>query len=611
MISKLTALYRKLELIFDNRIMCCLLWLVASAVLFIWATITPPFQSPDEIAHFYKAQSILLDPWIADENTARVSHKIENPLVYAEGLGKLPFKPSNQLTSSEVLGLRDFRWLERGDASPGYTVYHSTAAQYPPFYYTLVVRLSEPLRQIFNLAPYESFYVYRYITCFLAILFWTIAAIRLKALLNRPGLAWSLTAIMILVPTNAFISASVNPDSILNPLSAWLFIELYRSIVKSELKSQLLSALLACTILLTKPSAVFVLIAFAAVCMLLMFFTRNWKSGFSTALLVTTGAAAGYFSFYPHLAANFIGTKTPMLLGEYLNNFFDTRLTYLKHQFWGQFGWLDFGLSEDTFNKLELLLQLNFIAALFCCRSFRLVYSAILSFFSMCAVLLLMEYYLLTNSDIGPMLQGRYAFTALIGIAMVTYHRIYPLRWAFLLMLCYANFQGYQESFSRYYADDNFKLSAALPFTSRSIEELRNRQVPERILHVNQNHRWDFQNLDIGGIEAVRKKDSHLEIIGWSLASESVSPEIFIEMPVTPVNSSTERTERGDVRKKFGSAYGFSGFTIRLEFSSPEKAEIARSTFCIAESEDGVLKGISASSRYGSCKSAWKPDKQN
>jgi hypothetical protein len=578
-------------------------------LIFTWATIVPPFQSPDEIAHLYRAQSIINQPWAVSGDIVEISKRFENPLLSAPGLSKLPFRPDLQLYSSEVLAIRDYPWLAHRFSDPEGTVaYQTTAGSYPPIYYLLVFLFAELLIFIFKTLPYESFYLYRYVSCGISLFFWFLVYRRVNPLFKEAAQGILIVAAILLIPTNLFISSTINTDALFVPLSLLLFVEIFRAVAHKQRFSTLICGPIAAALILTKPAAMFVLGAFAISFALLVIIKSYWRSGLIVASLCTFFSAAAYLSFYPLIEYKFLGVGTPIAALDYIKMLW-SRSWDLYRQIWGAFGWLDYYLEDQTYGFIAGLLLLNLFGFVFwrSRRNLDFEYASFFSILTLGMTSALMELYLLNNSSIGIMLQGRYLFPSALGLSILFAHRFLFLKLFFILLLLYANYQGLSAAVMRYYVNDYQKLAAAIPFSSSSLKQLRETKY-EWGLSYNQGLKWKFSEGHIGLIEFIKAEGDILMVGGWiNFSDHHKSPIINIETPVTPLTTSISRIERLDVQRILGPEIGHTGFLVQMKFSSPKKAKIAHKNICFAVNDGVNVKGIAFSTESDSCRSSWRP----
>jgi hypothetical protein len=319
-------------------------FLLTWAFFSAWGVLRPPFQSPDEFAHYIRVQSAPYQPWIGLDSMVTVSAGDLSPLIANGKLHQLPFHAGQRLNRREVWELKNATWPNNSAASQT-TEAETSAARYPPLYYDCLYFIGHPLTHLLALSPYDSHYLYRLITALLAALLWVIVYISLDGIgLERPH--WPLLLMVVLNPMLAFMSSGINPDAWVYPLVALGMVYALRFLRESRGWGNALMVLSVAP--LVKQPALFIQPAIFVIAIIYSIirwhkgtFTKQYLLGALGLLLLPT--AIYYFSFHwfspPGLAEPAQMPDLP--LPDYLSGL-AARSSFFFKMYWGYLGWLDY-----------------------------------------------------------------------------------------------------------------------------------------------------------------------------------------------------------------------------------------------------------------------------
>ena len=458
------------------------LTLVASALfayLSCWALIRPPFQTPDEPQHHLRATSILLHPWFAGPSRFALDARYVSPLaIYQpQPIAKLPFYPNERLTAAEIAQIKATPWNREWVLEPFERIY----ASYPTLFYLSLFAIAQPITEWLDLTPYQSSFIYRFVTAGLAAVLWTAVYARLRqTAATRPIAGW-IVALVILNPMVAFMSSGVNPDAVSFPLSTLAILAVWQVLTRGIHRGRALAWLLAAA--LVKPSAGALFIGLASG-VAALWVARRWRVTrrlvddtepdhaqmsqtwhmWPALLVILQAAIVAAWAFYlwsPLLFADQQGSH------DSLRAYLTTRMHgigTLAIELWGKLGWLDYQIGDRWYVLLYVLVAIN--VACVCWRPRRpLAFAAFAGavFVAFAAVTLAGEFSYLTQA--GYTLQGRYFLPAVVGLAApVLSHRVPVARYALLAGVIAVNLLLVRQTVSRYYADGWSGVHQALPF---------------------------------------------------------------------------------------------------------------------------------------------------
>ncbi len=437
-----------------------LLFTVIFLYLGLWALVKPPFQAPDEFAHFVKALSFPEAPWATPIRNLGVRDKYLAPLVDFPLLHQIPFHPERKFTAEQIEKMQNMTWPEH--VTDEVKLRDSSAHSYPAIYYAALFISGESLTKLFRLTPYQRHYVYRLLSCALAAMLWVLVFAAMGSLPHR----FELLMLTVLNPMLGFISSAINPDALIFPLCSLAMIYSYQVLVYDrKLWKAFTSVVLAC---LVKPAGLILIPCIACVAVLSAFFRRKNVAFTAFALrsaLLTVGVwLIVHFGFYYWSPPTMTGAPRPMLLQEYILAL-GPRLDGFFHMYWASFGWLDYGLPRAFYTATLVFVVLHLVSlAGYWRRLEQRQYILFMLAFALlyCGGVLAGEFHFI--SKVGYTIQGRYFIPVALGFSFMTLH---PLRWLrslSLLFLLLMNAVAIWETTVRYYGD-NWELALTiLPF---------------------------------------------------------------------------------------------------------------------------------------------------
>jgi hypothetical protein len=456
-----------------------------AAVLFLyfvlWALLRPPYQTPDEVQHHLRATSVLRHPWVAGAGEWTLDPRFTNPLALwtPPSLDKLFFDTSERLTLAEIAALERIPW-PAADGRPGPETFQRAIASYPTLYYWPVFLLGEGLTRGLHLSPYQSTYAYRIVSAALAAILWGAVYLVMRRVLspdadadastnaNDTSLTALLVGFLVLNPMVPFMSSGINPDAVNVPL-ATLSILLVWQVMSTGAGARLACLALVATAL-TKPSGLQMIPAFAAAGAAL------WALGHVTferlrlaAATIGVAAAIAWCGFYAWSPPRFVGG--PPIVARW-PTYLTTRwleLPWTWQTYWGTLGWLEYTAPVIWYHLLAALTVISLFCVLLRPRAHtpRLFagYAAIF-LVAFLAVTLAGEFFYLPTA--GYFLQGRHLLPASLGLTGLMWHRVRPVRLAFLAVLIVMNVLLLHQTVLRYYTRGWSAVVSALPFAGAS-----------------------------------------------------------------------------------------------------------------------------------------------
>ena len=433
--------------------------LFAGIVVYLafWMVLKPVLQSPDEPQHLLRANSVLKQGWRDPPAELKLDPRFANAVVLqpTSALMGLFFDRTHQLDAAQIDELKQ---VSR-------TIPHMPAfvrtplTTYPAGYYGTVFALAEAVSAPVHATPYQSIYLYRTWTVLLAAGLWVLVYRALRQLPDTAERSGAILALLLLNPTLAFVTSSVTPDSVNNPLAALGILLTYRVAVTGKHPWPATIALVACA--WTKPSALLVFGAIAGSSVLVWRVNRLPVSHLgAVALAVGRAIVISVFGFYAWSPPRFVaGPPITLTLNGYLDVFWD-RLPDVWVSYWGKLGWLDYAAPAGWYQLLAVLVVLNIVFASRHGVPGFARFGAVV--FGLYLVLMMVgEFRLLRVA--GYNFQGRHLFPAMIGMCALTQH---PKRWAWVALLVGVgalNVALMHESVMRYYAGDWLLVWRSLP----------------------------------------------------------------------------------------------------------------------------------------------------
>jgi uncharacterized membrane protein len=174
----------------------------------IFLVLTPPFQAPDEINHFYRAYQIADRHLIAEQRDQRVGGEIPQSLVSLASDFRWLTWTASQGTSASYIWHKFETPLDAGNRQ---FVDFPNTAMYSPVSYAPQAAVLWYLKP-FQLSPLSLFYWTRLAT----LIFWVFALYFTIQIL--PVYKWAFT-LLAMLPTSVFINMSISADVVTNALA--------------------------------------------------------------------------------------------------------------------------------------------------------------------------------------------------------------------------------------------------------------------------------------------------------------------------------------------------------------------------------------------------------
>jgi 4-amino-4-deoxy-L-arabinose transferase-like glycosyltransferase len=200
---------------------------VATLNAVAWSLITPPFQVPDEQAHFAYVEQLARGHSLPSSGSQEYALDEVQALVSLE-VGRVSFQPQHGTIASRALQRRLEVQLERAKArTPGATGAAGTAATQPPLYYALEA-IPYELGSSGNVL--DQLALMRLLSAAMAGLTALFTFLFLREVLpSTPG-AWTVGGLGVaFMPGLAFICGAVNPEAMLCAVAAAIFYCLARA----------------------------------------------------------------------------------------------------------------------------------------------------------------------------------------------------------------------------------------------------------------------------------------------------------------------------------------------------------------------------------------------
>lgn len=184
------------------------------AIIFggLFAFITPPFQVPDEVNHFYRAYQISEGNFVSIKQNGRVGGYVPESLVlFADTYKKLPYNSYSKVNNEYIRNTKKIPLQADKVVFKDFpnSAYYSPVSYIPQSITIFVLRS-------FNCSPFYLLYISRLLT----LAFWIIVVyIAIKIM---PFQKW-LLAFLALLPMSLSINSSISADVVTNGLS-FLFI---------------------------------------------------------------------------------------------------------------------------------------------------------------------------------------------------------------------------------------------------------------------------------------------------------------------------------------------------------------------------------------------------
>jgi uncharacterized membrane protein len=195
---------------------------LAAALFFglLWVFLIPPFQSPDENAHFFRSWTLAQGNIVLEQAKDEAGHTVLGAYL-PRSVAALPERLDYQLVMRNPFAKFDFRhfWkyilTEDFNAGSGESVYQDISSNYSPICY-LPQTAGIAIGRIFRLSPLGCFYLARVVVLlsYIVLIFMALKVLPVGKHIMMP---------LALLPMALGIAASLSSDVVLNGV-AFLFI---------------------------------------------------------------------------------------------------------------------------------------------------------------------------------------------------------------------------------------------------------------------------------------------------------------------------------------------------------------------------------------------------
>ena len=274
-----------------------------------------------------------------------------------------------------------------------------------------------------------------------------------------PGQRWFALAVCIGNPMVAFLSSSVSPDALHDPLVAVAIVSGGLALSEGRRRGELFVALALAS--LVKFSAVMMAALLGAGVTLVLLRRLSWRDAADRVRPVVAVGVLLYLGVAMWNPLVMYGTPMVLNLADYWE-----RLTSLGwHRwvsFWGRPGWLDYEAPDVYYVAIAWILLVAAVLALpRLVRAWhRAPFAPVVTLVCVALVALTLagEYAYLQRA--GLTFQGRYVLPIMVGVAVLLLSSWRPARWAFLIVLLALHIALVRQSVVRYDGDaDTWKAS--------------------------------------------------------------------------------------------------------------------------------------------------------
>lgn len=175
----------------------------------IMAVIVPPFQTPDELAHYYRGYDIADLKWIAQKTAMGMGDELPQSLyrIAEELTDEIPFHPQQKISTQKIIA---YLSIPLNETVKTFVSFPTTALTSPVVYIPQALGIATG--KVLNLSPLIFLYLgrlFNLITWITLVFF----AIRIT-----PIGKW-LFCLLALLPMSVFLAASLSADPVTNGLS--------------------------------------------------------------------------------------------------------------------------------------------------------------------------------------------------------------------------------------------------------------------------------------------------------------------------------------------------------------------------------------------------------
>jgi hypothetical protein len=425
-----------------------------------WSVAKPPMQAADEFSHTARVESIPDNLWFSSGETLTAPSDRVNPYINSSRLRELPFHPERHLSNLEINALKGYEW---GNSAAPVTII-SQSHSYATAYFAPEYFLGRLLTTTFKLAPFESNWAYRFVSCLFCSALFTLFIVLLKSTFPK---YWAPMAVLSMVnPQIGFTLSAIHPDAVFTPASLITGLLAYRACIGIGSIVQLpilaLSALLA---VFSKPLGIPMILALISAALLFaILFKEHRKNSLLAAASLIIALVIAQLAFFLWVKLEIYGVPLHLDIWGYLAALPEKPRLWFR-QFFGSVGWLDTNLGTTWHLAMLCCLGINLLLGAL--HSLRAKDSKAWLYFGVFATtfiagLLVGEFKYLDRA--GYSIQGRYLFPVLplLALAMVhNFNLVKRLSVAFILIYTAAY---YNLSVHRYFASGWHGWLHNLPF---------------------------------------------------------------------------------------------------------------------------------------------------
>ena len=434
-------------------------------ILFSLISVAPPFQSPDEFAHYTRSYSLLKFNFF--EPTVEIEQTLND---YFWGYEQIPYHYDRKLTDEKINSTKHLRWKDKNNKVQRGIV---TAIIYVPFIYlpqTVVIEIG----RICNFSIHNTYLIGRIINVLLCL-----SILNFAFYFRKPNLT---TLLILCMPMTLFQMSYTTPDGILFCLVVLIFSLFLKLINDAEINYKYMLILtfailifcghrLNCVPFLALPSIVFLFKSkikqaiFWLAGYLLFFVLWFFLYKIHVSETIKSDYTLSYKGFYYLTHIN----ETARILFSTLTN--NDLLHFYWKSFIGQLGWLDYALRGSKIRFLTIFLIISCFLSFRIRENYKEVLLALLlvliSFF-LIFICLLVQWTTFPNATLIEGIQGRYFIPIALAVScLFTENSISTesknsklLFWKnctssviFFLFVCYSVYVTITATLLRYYAN--------------------------------------------------------------------------------------------------------------------------------------------------------------